>query len=104
MNKRKKKYWNMTSDELAEATREFDQEGIAETFRAMTPAEKAAWQAAVRKPAAGRARNGREVRVISVAIEAGLLKRADAVAKKRGISRAKLVAEGLEVVLARRNQ
>jgi len=101
MNKRKKKYWDMTTEELAEATREFDQEGVAESFRPMTPSEEAAWESAVHKRPAGRTRSGKDLKVISLGIEAGLLKRADAVAKKRGISRAKLVAEGLEVVLAK---
>jgi hypothetical protein len=101
MSKRKKKYWNMTSDELGAATREFDQEGVAETFRPMTPKEEKAWQAAVRKRPAARTKNGEDVKVISIGIDAGLLRRADAVAKKRGISRAKLVAEGLKAVLAR---
>ena len=100
MSKRKKKFWNMTTNELAEATREFDQEGIAETFRPMTPSEEAAWRSAVQKRPDGRHRNGKGIKVISLGIDAGLLKRADAVAKKRGISRARLVAEGLEAVLA----
>jgi hypothetical protein len=102
MSKGKKKYWNMTTEELAEATREFDQEGIAETFRALTPEEEAAWRAAVHKRPARRTRNGRDLKVISLGIDAGLPKRADAVAKKHGISRAKLVAEGLEAVLTRK--
>ncbi len=101
MSKRKQKYWNMTADELAEATCEFDREGIAETFRPMTPAEEAAWRSAVHKRPAGRTSNGRDLKVISLGIQASLLKRADAVAKKRGISGAQLVAEGLEVVLAK---
>jgi len=101
MSKRKKKYWHMTTAELAEATREFDSDGIVETFRPMTRAEEAAWQAAVNRPGAGRTKNGRNLKIISVGIDAALLKRADAVAKKRGISRAKLVAEGLKVVLTK---
>ncbi len=67
----------------------------------MTASEEAAWRSAVHKRPAGRSKHGKDVKVISLGIDAGLLKRADAVAKKRGISRAKLVAEGLEVVLAR---
>ena len=101
MKKRKKAYWEMTADELAEATQEFDREGVAETFRPMTTAEAAVWEAAVKKRPRGRPRVGKGIKVISLGIEAGLLERADALAKKRGISRAKLVAEGLERVLAR---
>jgi len=32
MSKERKNTGNMTSDELAKATQEFDQEGVAETF------------------------------------------------------------------------
>ncbi len=103
MTKRAKKFWEMNTDELTEATAEFDREGVAETFRPMTAAEKAAWEAATKRPRGrprGRPRVGKGVKVVSLGIEAGLLKRADALAKKRRISRAKLVAEGLEAVLA----
>jgi len=44
---RKKKYWNMTTEELAEATRKFDEEGVADTFRPMTSREEAAWRSAL---------------------------------------------------------
>lgn len=54
-----------------------------------------------RAEATSRPAVGRGVKVVSLSIEAGLLERADALAMKRGVSRARLVAEGLEVVLAR---
>jgi hypothetical protein len=101
VSKRAKKYWEMTAGELAKATAEFDQEGAADTFRPMTDAEEAAWQEATQKRPRGRPRVGKGVKVISLGIEADLLQRADALAKKRRISRAKLVAEGLEAVLAK---
>jgi hypothetical protein len=100
MKKAKKKYWHMTADELAEATREFDREGVADSFRPMTAAEEATWQAAVKKRPAGRPKkNGRAVRVISVGIDAALLKRADAVAKRRGVTRGELVEQALKAAL-----
>jgi len=49
MSKDRKKYWTMTTDELAKATQEFDQEGVAETFGPMTPRAEAAWRKARRK-------------------------------------------------------
>lgn len=101
MTRRQKKYWNMTAQELAEATKEFDQEGIAETFRDMTAAEEAAWRAATTKRRRGRLPQGKGVKKISLGIEADLLKRADALARQRGTTRAQLVAESLETVLAR---
>ena len=101
MSKRTKKYNEMTTAELAEATREFDEENVADTFRPMTPAEEAAWRAATGQRPRGRPRVGKGVKVVSLGIEADLLRRADALAKKRRISRAKLVAEGLEAVLGK---
>jgi len=102
MSNRKKQYWNMTGEELAEATREFDEEGIADTFHPMTSSEEAGWRAALQNRRADRTANAKGVKVISVSIEARLLERADALAKKRRISRAKLIAEGLRSVLAKK--
>ena len=102
MSKPKKPYWEMTADELAEATREFDREHVADTFRAMTPAEEKAWRAAVTKPRRGKPARDEGAKTISIEIQAGLLRRVDALAKKRGISRARLVAESLEAMLGKR--
>lgn len=44
---------------------------------------------------------GKGAKTISLTVELGLLKQADAYAKRRGISRAKLVAEGLRAVIGR---
>jgi hypothetical protein len=101
MSKKTKQYWEMSADELAAATREFDRENVAETFRDMTPAEEKAWRAAVGKKRRAQSVDANGVKIVPVRIEAGLLKRADALAKKRGVSRARLVADGLEALLAR---
>jgi hypothetical protein len=50
VTKKTKEYWNMTQAELAEATREFDREFVADTFRDMTPPK--------RKPGGPRLANG----------------------------------------------
>ncbi len=74
--------------------------------RPMTPAERARWKKvqaglkAAHKKKMGRPVTGKGVKVISLSMEQGLLKRADARAKKEGISRAALIARGLEAVLA----
>ncbi|MDB5288934.1 MAG: hypothetical protein JWL69_175 [Phycisphaerales bacterium] len=47
----------------------------------------------------GRPQVGRGVKVISLSVERELLKRADALARRRKITRAKLVAEGLSLLL-----
>jgi hypothetical protein len=47
----------------------------------------------------GRPKVGKGAKTISLTVELGLLKQADAYAKRQGISRAKLVAQGLHAVL-----
>jgi hypothetical protein len=47
----------------------------------------------------GRPKVGKGAKTISLAGEMGLLKQADAYAKRHGISRAKLVAQGLQAVI-----
>lgn len=49
----------------------------------------------------GRPVVGEGAKVISLTVERSLLARADALAKKRGISRAALVAQSLETILRR---
>jgi len=88
----------MTSDELAVETAEFDEEFVADSFGAPPPAAAEAWERAKRKR--GRPRKGKGAKVISVSLERGLLDRADRLAKELRISRAALVARGLEAALA----
>ena len=92
--KQTKPYWEMNTDELAEATKEFDQEFVADKFRPLTAAERAKWQRVKRKP--GRPRQGLGVKVISVSVEQRLLSESDALAKKLGVSRAQLISRGLK--------
>jgi hypothetical protein len=101
MSKLKKPYWEMTTGELAEATQEFDREHIGETFREMMPAEEKAWRAAAKKRRSSRHVPAKDVKRLAVQIEAALLKRVDALAKKRGLSRGRLVAQSLEAMLAK---
>jgi hypothetical protein len=103
MTKKAIEFWEMNADELAAATEEFDREHVADTFRDMTPVEEKALHAAIGKKRGAKAVDAKGVKIVPVRIEAGLLKRADALAKKRGVSRARLVADGLEALLATEN-
>ncbi len=94
-----KPYSEMTTAELRVATKEFDRPFIIDTFRPMTPAERARWNRVKRNR--GRPRVGEGAEVVSVSIERGLLSKADKLAKKLKVSRAKLIAHGLENLLAR---
>jgi hypothetical protein len=97
-----KPYWEMTTRELSEATKEFDKPFVAETFKPLSPEMRERWERAKRK--VGRPKQGRGVRVISVSVERDLLARSDALARKIGVSRAALIARGLKAVLAAQGQ
>jgi hypothetical protein len=94
MKRKAKKFLELSDQEKTQAASEFDKEFIADTFRPMTVTERARWQRIKRK--LGRPREGEGVKVISLSVEKGLLKRSDALAKRLGISRAQLISRGLK--------
>jgi len=99
IRKKTKPYWEMTTEELRQATKEFDQEFVEDKFRPLTRAERAEWQeiqAGLRAPVKGR--NG--TRLIAVRVQKELLDRCTALAKKKRISRDALIARGLKRLLA----
>jgi hypothetical protein len=64
--------------------------------RALNARERAQWR---RFKKLGRPRIGDGAKTISLTVERDLLKRADAYAKRHGISRARLIAQGLHAIL-----
>src|SRR5687767_6101274 len=78
---------------------EFDQEFVADTFHPLTPVQKKRWQRMRKKM--GRPKIGRGARVISITIEASLLARADAQARREKLTRAALFARALESDLSK---
>ena len=93
-----KPYWEMTTAELREATKEFDQEFIGDTFGPPTAEQRAQDRRARRKR--GRPRNGLGAKTISVTVEKRLLAQTDRLAKKLHVARAVLVARGLQAVVS----
>src|SRR5437868_12287683 len=81
--------------EYGSVDREFSR---AET-RPLTPAQRKAWQKFRERRRRGRPKIGQGARTVSLTIERGLLRRADALAKREGVSRAQIVARGLEMLL-----
>ncbi len=92
-----KPYWEMTTAELREATKEFDQEFVGDTFRPATAAERARFERARKR---GRPRRGLGTKTISVTVEKRLLAQADRLAKKLRLPRAALIARGLQAVVS----
>ncbi len=92
-----KPYWEMTTAELREATKEFDREFIGETFGPPTAEQRAQDRRARQKR--GRPRNGLGAKTISVTVEKRLLAQTDRLAKKLQVPRAVLIARGLQAVV-----
>ena len=93
-----KPYWQMTTEELGEATKEFNEEFVADQAKPLTPALQARWARAKAKSARGE--DGSEQQTISVHLDKALLERCTALAKKKRISRDALIARGLKALLA----
>jgi hypothetical protein len=92
-----KRYQQMTTAELRQATKEFEQEFIGETFRPLTREQRARFERARKR---GRPPVGMGSRTISVTVEKRLLAETDRLAKKLRLSRAALIARGLQAVVS----
>jgi len=99
---KQKPYWEMTRDELAEATKEFDAPLTIDKSRPLNRAERKQWERLKKK--LGRPKVGAGFKRISVSIERGLLQRANRLARKRRVSRSKLIAQALEETLRRQTK
>jgi hypothetical protein len=67
--------------------------------RPLTREQRKAWAKFQERRKRGRPKVGQGAKTVSLTIEGGLLKRADAWAKREGMSRAQVVARGLELLL-----
>ena len=103
--KKPQRFRDMTTQELialAGDTSELDEEFVADTFQAPSKEERKNWKRAKRPP--GRPRRGKGAHVVSVSVERDLLARADALARKMGLTRSILIARGLKAMLAAADQ
>ncbi len=89
---------DLSPEEKARVAARYDREFVIDKSRPLMPSERAQWQRAKRKR--GRPVEGRGAKVISVSVEKGLLDAADKLARRKRVSRAKLIARGLWAVLA----
>jgi hypothetical protein len=79
----------------------FNQEIPPSGFRPLNSGERKIWARAKKKM--GRPVKGKGSKVISLSVERELLGKADRLAKKKGVTRASIVAAGLIAVLKRPN-
>src|SRR5437016_5573015 len=78
-----KPWTEMTTKELAAATREFDREFIADTFRPLTQTDRRQWERV--RPTRGTASRGNGEVEVSLVIKRALLAECDRLARKRNI-------------------
>jgi hypothetical protein len=84
----------LSDDEKERQTAAFDEEFVADRAKPLTPAQRKLWAKAKRRRP-GRPQQGAGAKTISLTVEKILLAKADALAKRRKMSRAALVAESL---------
>jgi hypothetical protein len=101
-----KPYDQMTANELARATAEYDGPSTGSHLpgKPLTARDRALHR---RARAHAKAKMGRPVvgegaKIVPVSIERGLLRQVDTFAKRHKVKRSQLVAEGLKMVMARR--
>jgi macrodomain Ter protein organizer (MatP/YcbG family) len=95
---KRKPFWEMKADELADATRQFEVPFVADQARPLTRAEQDTWNRVRRKRSSPKL--GQGLKRVSVSLEQRLLKRVTVLAKRRQMSRSKLIAQALEQALA----
>jgi len=93
-----KKYWEMTTEELREATKEFNEEFAANRATPLDPAMRARWERAKAKRPSSR--NGAAQQTIAVRLDSVLVDRCTELAKRKRISRDALIARSLKALLA----
>jgi len=95
--KKMKPYDQMNAVELAEATKRYDKPFVAlRESMPLTPAMRRMHREAAKR---GRPRIGQGARKLYISMERGLLKQADEFAKRHGMSRSELIANGIRKIL-----
>ena len=92
-----RKPWQLSPAKLAEMAKDFDREGIADTCRPMTAAERKLWMRAKQKGKRGTSNS--EKRTIAVKVDETVLKQSDRLAKSKRLTRDALIDRALKTVL-----
>ena len=94
---KRKRYSDMTTAQLREATREYDRQwsGRGLPGRPLTAADRT-----LHRKARGRPMIGKGAKIVPVSVERELLTQADAFAQRHKLKRSEMVAQGLRLVMA----
>jgi hypothetical protein len=98
-----KPYWEMNADELAAATREFDKEIPDSRLRPLSKEERRRWERSKRQPSRSifvleRAED-RGLEAVLVELDGDLLRRIDAYAATRDMTRSEIIETSLRSAL-----
>jgi hypothetical protein len=93
-----KPYCEMTTEQLRQATEEFDEEFVADKAKPSNLDLQAQWERAKAKLPG--VEDGQGQQTIAVRVEKALLDRCTALARKKRISRDALISRGLRALLA----
>jgi hypothetical protein len=99
---KRKKYWEMNTAELREATREYEKElpvgpdGLP--GKPLNARERKQWHALQKKM--GRPRLGKGVKRVMISLETDLLRQSDIFAKRHHLNRSQLISAGLRKMMA----
>jgi hypothetical protein len=99
---RPKRYQDLSLAALRAATREFDAPMPGVPGKPLSPRARAAHKRVIAKR--GRPTIGAGAERVTTTIERGLLRDADAYAQSRGMSRAEMIAAGLQLVMAQKKR
>jgi hypothetical protein len=97
-----KSFFELTDEEKREATKEFEQEFISDTFRELTPQERAHWEQIQKRLKL--THPNLSYRSVKTRLPTYLIKELDALAKERKVSRSKMISLALGVYLARQRE
>ena len=96
MKKKKKQYWEMNAEELADATKEFDDPVYEPVAVKTTVAERAQLRRWQLKRAAARSR-------LTLSLDKGLIEQTDNYAVSRGVTFSDVVSDALRKLMQRKS-
>jgi hypothetical protein len=94
------RFMALTDDQKSTEVARFDAPADAIESRPLNAKEKARWNK-IQRRLRGRPKIGKGVKRIMVSMEAGLLDRADAFARKSHMKRSELIARAVETIIAK---
>src|ERR1700730_2785647 len=97
-----KSFFDLTDEEKRESTKEFDKEFISDTFRELTPQERAHWEHIQKHLKL--TNPDRSYQSVKARLPTYMIKELEKLAKERKVSRSKMIALALGVYLARQRE